>query len=1078
MLRAFTSNLQERLSARLAATLRAEPLSDPFATELIVVQSLGMRRWLQMEIARHNGICACIDFPFPQKFIHDLLEKIYPDESKHLKDFSREIFEWRVYAWLNEHSSEFPDLHRYLSNANPQSESRDAQSETSSKTWQLAARIAYFFDQYSAYRPDWLLRLRNAEFGLRNDARERAVAFDGWQSDLWQALGTTTHPAALRHRFLTEVTQIPTRKLPERLSVFGLATLPPWYLKFLEGLALRIPVDLYILQPTPEFWGDLETRREIDRRRQRGVSHRSETIQWNPLLASWGKTGRDFFRLTMDCEGLDENSDFAESPGSGLLGELQRDLLHPERANRRDIASDDMSSLQIHSCPGPMREVEIFRDQLLALFEQIPDLEPHDVLVMTPELDKYAPLIDAVFGSPENESIPYSLADRTRGGPEDPGVILLRLFEVALGRFGATEVVDLLELPAIRSRFEIVETDLELIRFWISETGIRWGLSASHRRDFHVPEFHQNTWRAGLDRLLLGFAMASVDHQLYAGVSPFELTENSEAALLGRLIEFIDRMSELRETISRPAALDEWAAHLHNVLRTFFTSESLDTRDAWAMKSAVENLEKASFFVTGKVPFEAVRLHLEAALSPDESQLGYLNGGVTFCACRPMRSVPFRVIAMLGMNDGVFPRASPISSLDLMAVEPRLGDRSQREDDRYLFLEAILSARDVLYLSYHGRSVRDGTTLLPSVLIAELLDYVDDQFNQKWSEKIVTRHPMQAFAPAYFSDRKLFSFSESNLNAAEALVGPRTEKVPFVEKPMECGINASKAIQIQEFITFFAHPTKYFVSRQLGIKLRKTDEIEADTEPFSVGSLTKYNLKEDVMSSLLSTGGIGEPELRWKAEGILPPGVRGSIESQELCETSNEFFAKISSWLEPDSEPVEIDLEVAGTRLAGRLSLQTRYRPAQMKTRDQIEAFVSHIIVNAAGFDVHTRLIMENESYVWEPMAAAEAGKILETFIILYRQGLTEPLPFFPKSSLEWMLAKKNPFLEALKKWRGDNRSPGESADPYFKLCFGHLDDPFNDRFAKIAETILRPLLDRRRELHGISAKRGEPDLQ
>lgn len=1018
-----------------------------------------MRRWLQMEIARHNGICASIDFPFPQKFIYDLLEKIYPDESKHLEDFTREILEWRIYEWLGGHSSQFPELSRYLG---------DEQEEYVAKTWQLAARVAHLFDQYSAYRPDWLIGLQNADCGMGIGAREPAPEFEGWQSELWKSLieNHAVHPAALRHRFFTEITRIPAQKLPERLSVFGLATLPPWYLKFLEALALRIPVDLYILQPTPEFWADLETRREIDRRRKRGLPPRSELIEWNPLLASWGKTGRDFFRLAMDCEALDESPDFIEPAAAGLLGELQRDLLNPERAPRRDPAmppsgNSRCPTFQVHSCPGALREVEIFRDQLLALFEQIPGLEPRDVLVMTPDLDTYAPLIDAVFGSREGESTPYSLADRTRGGRDDPGAILFRLFEIAIGRFGATEVVDLLELPAIRSRFEICETDLERIRLWTSETGIRWGLTAAHRRDFGVPEFTQNTWRAGLDRLLLGFAMEPVDRQLYEGVSPFELIENSEAALLGHLIEFIDRISQLRETLSRPADLDEWSTRLRNILRDFFTPETLETREAWLLKSAIENLEKSFRIVPGKVPFEAVRLHLATALGPDESQLGYLNGGVTFCACRPMRSVPFRVIAMLGLDDGVFPRASSTSSLDRMAAEPRLGDRSQREDDRYLFLEALLSARDVLYLSYHGRSVRDGADLLPSVLISELLDYVDDQFNKKWSDEIVTRHPIQAFSPEYFSGGKLFSYSGSNLDAAKALIRPRSETSAFVTDPVPGTKHELEVIHPKELVSFFSHPTKYFLTRRLGVKLRGPDEVEADSEPFSADGLTRYALKQDAVSSLISKDAEHLPSL-WNAEGKLPPGSAGKTISERLLKESDVLFEKIAPWLQADPLPVEIDFPVGGMQLTGQLLQRLYFRPATAKAKDQIEAFVTHLIVNAAGCNVPTRLVMEDKSYLWEAIDGAEATAILATFVGLYRRGFSEPLPFFPQASMAQM-EKKNPYSS----WKGNGFSevPPESKDPYFRLCFGHLENPLDDKFSEVARTILGPLIERRKEL-------------
>ena len=451
-------------------------------------------------------------------------------------------------------------------------------------------------------------------------------------------------------------------------------------------------------------------------------------------------------------------------------------------------------TIQVHSCHSEMREVEVLHDQLLALLADNPGLQPQDIVVMMPDVATYAPFIEAVFDTPEiqTQRIPYSIADRT--ARVENGIIdtFLAILELSGSRFGASSLLNILESPAVQGRFELAQADLETIRVWIDKAAIRWGIDAAHREKIGLPAFAQNTWREGLDRLLLGYALPGGNRQLFQNILPCDEIEGGLAETLGNFIEFTSRIFETAQELETARTLGGWQVTLREVVDRFFDPTEDVEREILQVRRVLESLGEtgAASGFDETVELDVVLAFLTDAFGSAVSGSGFLLGAVTFCALKPMRSIPFKVIAILGMNDTAYPRKPVVTGFDLIAQNPQPGDRSVRDDDRYLFLEALLSAREVFYVSYIGQSIKDNSALPPSVLVSELLDYLDRAFEMPQErmakEYLVTRHRLHPFNVDYFSevDERLFSYSADNCRAGEVARGARSSPRVFVSSPI------------------------------------------------------------------------------------------------------------------------------------------------------------------------------------------------------------------------------------------------------------------------------------------------------
>ena len=793
-LRIFTGNRLEILADRLAEVV-SRPLATALEPETVIVQSRGMERWVSMALARRNGICANMAFPFPNAFLDDLFRRILPD----LPDpspFDPEILTFRIMkrlpAFLERPA--FADLKRYL-----------VDDTKGVKLYQLAVRVADLFDQYLVFRPEMIFQW---EAGQGDDGPDNL-----WQAELWRDLShgkEKVHRARLHRNLLLRLDTLPVAAvgLPSRISVFGISYLPPFHLQALAGLARISPVYLFLLNPCREYWADILSRRamhRLTRKIARGTvdADALHMEQGHPLLASLGGLGKEFLVSISATEAHIEDC-FVPVDEHSLLSSLQADIFylrdHSDSRPADRVAIGDAgptaadASIQIHACHGPLREIEVLHDRLLALFEEHPDLRPRDVIVMAPDIVAYTPYIRAVFDTQTDagQTIPYSIADQ--GAGSNKGVLrsFLSLLDLKGSRFEATRVLGLLELPGIKERFDLTAADLTTIARWVRDVNIRWGRDAAGRMRIGLPGLAENTWQAGIDRLLLGYAMPGSDRRMFDGILPYDHIEGSEALVLGRFIAFLQHLFEWSERLEQSMPPADWRDVFIELLERFIAVDEDAEQEVQQLRRSLENFgcleERAGFAVP--LELEVVRTHLENTLERTHAGGGFISGGVTFCAMLPMRSIPFEVVCLIGMNTAAFPRESTPLGFDLMARFPRPGDRSRRRDDKYLFLEALVSAARVFYISYVGQSVQDNSDIPPSVIVSELIDTIEGSYGIP-AVDLVVRHPLQAYSPRYFddSDPALFSYSFENFMAAAGAAvsdGPQPFfKVPLAPPPTE-----------------------------------------------------------------------------------------------------------------------------------------------------------------------------------------------------------------------------------------------------------------------------------------------------
>ncbi len=1077
MLVVHRSNRAERLVARLAALVRDDPAASPFDPEVIVVQSRGMETWLSQRLSRELGVWAHAEFPFPRTMIQRLLHAALGDEAGGDRAggaaFEVEALTWSVMALLPGMLREpaFADLRSYL-----------ADDPRGIKRYQLARRIAATVDQYVVYRPEMVLGWQ------RGQDRH-------WQAELFRALVRRHgdgHMASAARRAL-DAMAAPARPdlLPRRVSLFGLSTLPPLYLRLLAALPDDVPVHLFTLSPSPRAWSALRRRREAIRALRDERSAPDEMARaldlppGNPLLESLGGLGRDF-QLLLEGETAyrDAGDDLYVPPPAveegSLLAAIQADVFHdrpPRPGTKADALARD-ASISLHACHSPRREIEVLHAQLLALFDADEDLQPHDVIVMLPDVEAYAPLIDAVFGT-RTPAIPYRISDRSvrREAPviEAFGALLA----LVRSRLEAPAVLDLLAMEPVRDRFGLDGAAVDRIRGWVRGSGARWGMDAAHRRDQGMPPLDDHTWRFGLDRMLLGYAQP--EPRLFAGLVPLDTAEGADASILGGLASFADTLFTRLRALEAPRPAAAWRDQLLQLLELMVRCGPDDEYQHQLIRGALAELAEAAAAagVGDDLDLDVVRAWLFRHFDLASSAHGFLSGGVTFCNLLPMRSIPFPVVCLAGMQDGAFPRSTRAPGFDLTSSDPRPGDRSGRADDRQLFLEALLSARRALIVTYVGRGIRDNADLPPSVVVSELLDVIDRSLDggggagRDARDLLVVRHPMQPFSPAYFRGaERLFSYDRGDLAGAVALESTRPPPAPFMSAalaPRDDGDGVPR-VSLHHLARFWRSPGEDLLGRILGIDLAAEDTDLEPREPVSLGGIEAFEARAALLAHLLQGGRPADAWPLLRGRGDLPHGTAGRCLAESLtgqiAPVAQAALAQRA--LGAALDPLDLELDLGDAVLHGRVGdLFRGFRlvvtAGQLHPRRRIEAWILHLALCAASGTAHpckTVLIGRDAAgaATLEFGPVADAADHLARLVRWFLVGQRWPLPFFAAASRAYAsrvrdgagdddteAVKADALAAARQQLRGSRFSEGEAGGAGLERLWSGLDPLADD---------------------------------
>ncbi len=1136
MLHLHFSNRYEILTQGLIDQL-AQGRGSVFDADQIVVPSEAVRRSLNLAIADHDGICANVQFSFLARWLWQQMAKLLPDVVAE-SPLAPPVLTWRVDSALADRTfvDAHPRLASYLHNADEV------------MRFELAQRVAGLLDHYVTYRQDWLADWLTNRLTDRSDGQianlgrqdDDARADLRWQAALWQRISAELGQHDQHRRFNEALQPLSPQAaqaagLPASAHVFVLPTMPPLHIELLKQIGRVTELHLYVLNPCREYWFELIDRRRLSHLAARGQAQGHE--EGHRLLAAWGKQTQSHVDLLVDhCgEAAEDDSHFEPASADTLLAKVQNAILDLSDLQPGTVAlATDDRSLSLHVCHSLTRELEVLQDHLLGLFCK-PGLQPSQVLVVTPDLEAAAPLIDAVFGTaPKDRAIPYTVTGRARSSVNTCAQALLALLALAGSRFAASAVFGLLQQASVARRFALDDDTLQQVRDWIRVSGMRWALDAQHRASFGVPPEARHTLGDGLDRLFLGYALPTRVESPLLDLLPAGDAEGSSALALGAFWRFVDALQRLQAELALPKLPADWAGTLLASLETFVQAADAELDDLRELQQTIrtmaDTMQRGG--VAQPLPLAVVRAALTQLLD-DPARGGVPSGRVTFAAISSLRNLPFEVICAIGLNDGVFPSAVRPPEFDLMALSPRRGDRQRRDDERNLFLDLLLAARGSLYLSHVGRSVRDNSLLPPSVLVSELLESVlpaiaDDpgspQSLARARQRLVVEHPLQPFAIEGFvigGDERLRSFNrelgDALRRSLQALpAGPTAATAPtaapeiaglqddsaddsrddnaddsdddgapegqplFFDLPLSAPGPDWREVSLVQLAEFFRNPCRYLLRHRLGMDLQRDAEALLDDEPFLTDLPARSALARRLLPQLLQ--GLDADALRRLAQAgqEMPDGTLGQRElDRELAQLTAYADRVRQACAEPCLPPHQIAIAIdlpthdgdglepwrLSASLADlRASGLVRSRYDQRRVGDVLEAWLHHLALCAGPAPAAaacTRWLTIDGELRFKPHPQPAA--VLSDLLDMYRQGLSRPLHFFPKSAWacwEDHLEAGGSAAAARGKWQVTKTQPyAEGADAAYRLALRGCDEPLDREFFDLAERVFRPLL-------------------
>ena len=1080
-----------RLAAELGEVLRV-PLRDPFTLEVVCVPTRGVERWLAQRLStqlgvsdgRFDGLCAGVTFPSPRRLVGQALAGVLDPAAADPWDPRQST--WAILMVLEESWGEpwGAVLWSYLSRdprpaGAPGAESRRPEIPIrADRRWPTAHQLAELFAAYADNRPTMLRAWLD---GDDVDGSGDPLPPDlGWQPELWRRLRERLAAPDPAERLTAACAALVGKpdcvNLPPRLSVFGLTRLELAHEAVLSALAAHREVHLWVPHPSASLWAATAERLASVRPR-RGPRRGDPTagLPRHPLLAYLGGDARELQVCLAATGAVTTDSHHAAEPAPGrstLLARVQDDIARDREPAGVDEPPIDPAdrSIQVHACYGSDRQVEVLREVLLSLLADDPTLEPRDIVVMCPDIEVYAPLISAAFGLGGDSTIEHPghslrvrLADRSLRRVNPVLATLNRLLELADARLEASAVLDLAAAAPVAAKFGFTADELDRLSDLVTRSGVRWGLDAEHRRSFGLGDFGQNTWAAGLDRLLLGVTMDESDAHHIGTALPLDDVDSGDVDLVGRLAELVDRVRCAAAQLRQPQPVAGWVASCRRALDSL---TAVGPADSWQLAVAHDELagiaqaEADARFGEGvALSLGEVRALLADTFRGRATRANFRTGTLTMCTMLPMRSVPHRVVCLLGIDDGRFPRQTAADGDDILAKDPWVGDRDPRGEDRQLLLDALLAAEEHFVVLYSGADPRTGAGRPPAVPIGELLDVVDATARAAGGgsviEQVLSTHPLQPFDPRNFQadpDRHPFSFDRAAAQGARALAVPeRAAPTSVFDLAALDPVDPGETIALADLVRFFAHPAKALLRIRASLQLTGANEAPVDQIPIVVDPLQAWAMGDRLLS--LHLQGVPLDRLaaaEWR-RGTLPPRALGGRALGTVLDQVDEVARAARPFLEGAPVPCDVTARVGERIVAGTLSsvhgtTLVRVTYSRLAAKHRLQAWLELLALTVSQPDTDWRAVTVGRGGRSElgPVAANWAERVLADLVELYRTGLVRPLPFSPKAAAEYARL----------------RFEGKSIDMFLPVVERYWEDDRDDIYSQVlGRTTLAELL-------------------
>lgn len=818
----------------------------------------------------------------------------------------------------------------------------DAAPEHYSACRRIASRFAGYLRHRPALVAGWLAGGETDEIGepLREDA---------WQAHLFRLLVAETgiDPLAHRSQVLAGLAAAPSDALPQRIAVVAPGELDPTAAQLLEALSRHHDVDVLALTP--------------------------------------GTDGRPV--------------------PDDLLHRLQRELAAADESERAILRGAD-ESVQVHFSHGPDRQVEVLREVLTATLAAEPGVEPRDVVVLTPSPDLFAPLISAAFAVPDHPAHRFrvQLADRSISQVNPLAGLLLDLLRLPDSRAEASSVLELALRPAVAHKFGFGADRRDRLVELVEASGVRWGLSARHRERFGLAGFEQNTWFAGLQRMLLGVALDESELVTAKTVLPLDDVESTDVELIGALTELIGRIVRIVDGFADPASVPDWVERCQAAITSVARPSAADEwqlADLWAGLARIG--ATAGTAPVGRLDFCRV---VEHEFTNTRARATFGNGSLIVAGLESLRHVPHPVVVLLGWDAEHYPRNAPRDGDDLLRRHPQPTDPDPSAVDRQLLLDAVQAARSRLILICRARSEATNEQVPLAAPVLELLSRLDPA--------VCVQHPLQPYDPAYFgadpSRDRLVSADPHAYRAAVAgqehtVAAPRG-RYQLDQLPI---LSLDQGVSLDELTGFFAHPARTLLKVRAGLSLGERTST-GDELPIEADHLTRWQVGNRVLQRLRDGYPAETVERAEWLRGDVPPFELGSRDLRSVLDQARATVAVLPADLgEPTLHEIALSIPAGGApvQLSGRVVSHGNdvvgVEFGALVPKHRLVAWLRLLCLAAAEPGPwRARVIGKGRRAAYQAPPPEVAVELLGRYLQLYQLGLSRPLPALPRLNAQW----------------------------------------------------------------------------